>query len=48
MQKIPELQKAKVTRLTFSEIIKCLRLKVWDGSQNKMIALQEIKDWKKE
>lgn len=48
MQKIPELQKAKVTRLTFSEIIKCLRLKVWDGSQNKMIALQEIKDWKKD
>jgi acyl-lipid omega-6 desaturase (Delta-12 desaturase) len=48
MQKIPELQKANVTRLTFSEIVKCLRLKVWDGSQNKMIALQEIKDWKKD
>lgn len=43
MEHIPELQKAAVTRLTPSEIIKCLRLKVWDASQNRMIALAEIK-----
>lgn len=42
MKKIPELQKVTTTRLTPSEIIKCLRLKVWDASQNKMIPLREI------
>jgi omega-6 fatty acid desaturase (delta-12 desaturase) len=44
MEKIPELQKATVTRLTPSDIINCLRLKVWDGGQNRMIALNEIKE----
>jgi acyl-lipid omega-6 desaturase (Delta-12 desaturase) len=48
MAQIPELQKASITRLTPSDIIKCLRLKLWDADQNKMIALNEIKDWKKD
>jgi omega-6 fatty acid desaturase (delta-12 desaturase) len=48
MAQIPELQKANITRLTPSDIIKCLRLKLWDAGQNKMIALTEIKDWKKD
>jgi acyl-lipid omega-6 desaturase (Delta-12 desaturase) len=43
MAKIPELQKATVTRITPSEVIKCLRLKLWDAQQNKMITLAEIK-----
>jgi acyl-lipid omega-6 desaturase (Delta-12 desaturase) len=43
MAKIPELQKATVTRLTPSDIIKCLRLKLWDNGQKKMITLAEIK-----
>ena len=42
MEKIPELQTATVTRLTPSEIYKCLRLKLWDAAQNKMIPLREI------
>ncbi len=43
MAKIPELQRATVTRLTPSDIIKCLRLKLWDAGQKKMISLAEIK-----
>jgi len=43
MAAIEELQKATITRLTPIDIYKCLRLKVWDSSQNKMIALAEIK-----
>ncbi|MEO8403107.1 MAG: fatty acid desaturase [Chitinophagaceae bacterium] len=44
MAKIPELQKATITRLTPVDIIKCLRLKLWDAGQNKMITLKEIKN----
>jgi omega-6 fatty acid desaturase (delta-12 desaturase) len=44
MKKIPELQTATVTRLTPKDIIKCLRLKLWDASQNKMIPLEEMKN----
>jgi omega-6 fatty acid desaturase (delta-12 desaturase) len=47
MAKIPELQKATVTRLTPSDIIKCLRLKLWDAGQNKMITLAEMKNSQK-
>lgn len=47
MEKISELQKATVTRLTPSDIIKCLRLKLWDARQNKMITLAELKNWQK-
>jgi omega-6 fatty acid desaturase (delta-12 desaturase) len=43
MVKIPELQKVTITTLNPSDIIKCLRLKVWDVKQNKMIGLKEIK-----
>ncbi len=43
MEKIPELRRSTVTRLTPSDIIKCLRLKVWDARQNKMLTLAELK-----
>jgi omega-6 fatty acid desaturase (delta-12 desaturase) len=42
MKKLPELQDAKVTRLTPREIYRCLRLKVWDPTQNRMLTLKEI------
>jgi omega-6 fatty acid desaturase (delta-12 desaturase) len=42
MEKIPALQKATVTSLNPSDIAACLRLKVWDAEQNKMIGLEEI------
>ena len=42
MEHIPELQRATVTTLKFSDIIACLRLKVWDPDQNKMITLKDI------
>ena len=44
MANIPELQSAPVTRLTPSEIIQCLRLKLWDAAQNKMITLAEVRE----
>jgi omega-6 fatty acid desaturase (delta-12 desaturase) len=46
MAKIPELQTATVTHLTPSAIIKCLRLKLWDAAQNKMITLAEVRELK--
>lgn len=42
MKRIPELQQAKITRLTPSDIIACLRLKVWDAEKNKMIGFKEL------
>ena len=42
MKAIPELQKAKVTTLRISDIIACLRLKVWDSDQNRMIGFDEM------
>ena len=42
MKKIPELQKVTVTTLNISDIIACLRLKVWDPQQNKMIGFAEM------
>lgn len=42
MAAIPELQQAKVTTLKPSDIAACLRLKVWDADQNKMIGFDEI------
>lgn len=38
---IPELQLAKTTNLSIREIIACLKLKVWDPEQQKMISLRE-------
>jgi len=45
MAAIPELQSAKVTTLKPSDIAACLRLKVWDAEQNKMIGFEEL-GWK--
>ncbi len=42
MAAIPELQKAKVTTLKPSDIAACLRLKVWDAEQNRMIGFDEM------
>ncbi len=44
MKKIPELQMAKVTTFKVSDIIACLRLKVWDPEQKKMIGFSEMGD----
>jgi len=43
MAHFPELQHAKKTSLRPSDIIACLRLKVWDASAKKMIPLTELK-----
>jgi omega-6 fatty acid desaturase (delta-12 desaturase) len=42
MKKIPELQNVTITTLNISDIIACLRLKVWDPQQNKMIGFAEM------
>lgn len=42
MNNIPELQHARVTRLTPGEILRCLKLKVWDPEKNKLVGLSEI------
>jgi omega-6 fatty acid desaturase (delta-12 desaturase) len=41
MAEVPELQIAKTTTLRIKDIIACLRLKVWDPKQQKMISLRE-------
>ena len=46
MAAIPELQKAKVTTLSPSDIAACLRLKVWDADLNRMIGFDEL-GWKR-
>jgi len=43
MAAIPELQKAKITTLKPRDIAACLRLKVWDAEQNKMIGFKEMR-----
>ena len=42
MAAIPELQQAKVTTLKPHDIAACLRLKVWDADQNRMIGFDEM------
>ena len=42
MKAIPELQQAKVTSLKPSDIRACLKLKVWDAEQNKMVGFMEM------
>ncbi len=42
MAAIPELQTATVTTLMPSDIVACLRLKVWDADTNKMIGFSEL------
>lgn len=41
-QKIEELQSPKVTSLNPADILSCLRLKVWDPDQGKMITSREL------
>jgi omega-6 fatty acid desaturase (delta-12 desaturase) len=40
MEAIPELQNAVVTTLRPHEILACLRLKLWDETQNKMVGYE--------
>ncbi|WP_208419871.1 fatty acid desaturase family protein [Paraflavitalea devenefica] len=42
MAHFPELQAAKTTSLHPKEIFACLRLKVWDQDQSRMISLKEL------
>jgi len=42
MAAIPELQDPKVTSLMPSDIIACLRLKVWDPEKNSMVGYEDI------
>ncbi len=42
MATVPELQKAKTTTLKPNDIIACLKLKVWDPEQNRMIGFDEL------
>jgi len=44
MAAIPELQQAKVTTLKPTDIIACLKLKVWDTDKNRMIGFDELED----
>ena len=43
MKSLPELQRPKITRLTPHEIYRCLKLKVWDPAQNRMLTMKELK-----
>jgi omega-6 fatty acid desaturase (delta-12 desaturase) len=43
MKAFPELQKAKVTTLRFSDIRKCLSLKLWDPERGQMIPLRMLR-----
>jgi len=40
--KMPELKTPKTTSLSIPEIIRCLRLKVWDVEAQRMIGLREV------
>lgn len=42
MAKIPELQTPKITTLKPWDIAACLRLKLWDPDQNKMVPLSKV------
>jgi omega-6 fatty acid desaturase (delta-12 desaturase) len=41
-QSMPELKTPKITSLHIADIIRCLRLKVWDVEAQRMIGLREI------
>lgn len=43
MSAIPELQQAKTTSLSPAAIWSCLRLKIWDADQKRMIGLREFR-----
>ena len=40
--KMPELQNAKTTNLNPLEVLRCLRLKIWDSDQQKLVSLKDI------
>ena len=42
LRNVPELQMPKTTSLNPMEIIRCLRLKVWDAESQQMVSLAEI------
>lgn len=42
MAKFPQLQNPKITTLNPTDIIRCVRLKVWDPEKNRMIGMKEI------
>lgn len=42
MRAIPELQQPKVTSLSPAEIVRCLRLKVWDAEAQRMVGLRGL------
>ena len=42
MNRFPELQQVNTTSLHWKDIIACLRLKIWDPQQSKMLTLSEI------
>ncbi len=42
MEKIPEFQTANTATLHPADILRCLRLKVWDPDANRMIPLSEL------
>jgi omega-6 fatty acid desaturase (delta-12 desaturase) len=42
MKAMPELQHPPETSLRPSEVLKCLRLKLWDEERNRMISLSEF------
>ena len=39
MKDIPELQHPKITSLSLKDIMACLKLKVWDKEQGKMVGV---------
>ena len=43
LRAIPELQQAKVISLHPRDIVRCLRLKVWDVDLQRMVGLREIR-----
>ena len=43
MRGLPELQHPKITTLHPRDIIACLKLKVWDPEQNRMLTMAEVK-----
>jgi hypothetical protein len=42
MEKMPELQEVTETSWNPIEMYRCLRLKLWDAQNNKMIRLKDL------
>lgn len=43
MKALPELQSPRDTSLRFSEVVRCLRLKLWDDDLGRMISMAEFR-----